>query len=312
MKKTGAVLVAAGLSSRMKDFKPMLSFGDSTVARHMVSMLQEMDIEPVVVVTGYCAEQLERHLSDTGVRFVRNERYRENEMYDSIKLGVDAIDAECERIMILPMDIPALMPETIRQTLMIDAPILRTVCNGKPGHPVIIQTELFPVIWENAGNSGLRGAMETSGIPITNLEVEDEGIYKDMDTKEEYEKLLEWNYNRGKGYPVKPFVQVGLKAEESFFDLETCELLEWLDQTGSLMEACAQKGISYSKGRNLLKKIERQTGEKAVRKWTGGVGGGGTMLTEKGKDLIRNYRKMEACVAGTLTVAFEKYFGGGA
>ena len=45
MKKTGAVLVAAGLSSRMKDFKPMLPFGGSTVSRHMVSMLKDMDID---------------------------------------------------------------------------------------------------------------------------------------------------------------------------------------------------------------------------------------------------------------------------
>ena len=36
MKKTGAVLVAAGLSSRMGDFKPMLPFGDSTIALHIV------------------------------------------------------------------------------------------------------------------------------------------------------------------------------------------------------------------------------------------------------------------------------------
>ena len=175
MKKTGAVLVAAGLSSRMKDFKPMLPFGGSTVSRHMVSMLKDMDIDPVAVVTGYRAEQLESHLSHAGVRFVRNERYRETEMFDSIRLGVEAIASDCERIMILPIDIPALMPETIRQTLMIDAPILRTMCKGEPGHPIIIQTDVFPVIWQNDGHRGLRGAMEESGIPITNLEVEDEG-----------------------------------------------------------------------------------------------------------------------------------------
>ena len=100
MKKTGAVLVAAGLSSRMKDFKPMLPFGGSTVSRHMVSMLKDMDIDPVAVVTGYRAEQLESHLSHAGVRFVRNERYRETEMFDSIRLGVEAIASDCERIMI--------------------------------------------------------------------------------------------------------------------------------------------------------------------------------------------------------------------
>ena len=88
MRRTGAVLAAAGLSSRMKDFKPMLPFGGSTIAGHIVTMLKDMGISPVIVVTGYRAEELEAHLSYAGVRFVRNERYRETEMFDSVKLGL--------------------------------------------------------------------------------------------------------------------------------------------------------------------------------------------------------------------------------
>ena len=308
MKKTGAVLVAAGLSSRMKDFKPMLPFGGSTVSRHMVSLLKDMDVDPVVVVTGYRAEQLESHLSHAGVRFVRNERYRDTEMFDSIQLGVREIAADCERIMILPIDIPALMPETIRQTLMIDAPILRTMCKGEPGHPIIIQTDVFPELWKNDRHRGLRGAMEESGIPITNLEVEDEGIYKDMDTKEEYKELLKWNYDRGQGYPVKPFVLVGLKAGEKFFGPGACELLELIGQTGSVQEACARMSLSYSKGSRILKNIEKQLGEDVVQRWTGGVGGGGAELTKKGVWLTGNYRRMEAEIEKAAEEAFDRYF----
>ena len=53
MKKTGAVLAAAGMCSRMGEFKPMLPFEDSTMALHMVTMLKQLGIDPVVVVTGY-------------------------------------------------------------------------------------------------------------------------------------------------------------------------------------------------------------------------------------------------------------------
>ena len=59
MKKTGAVLVAAGLSSRMGEFKPMLPFGDSTIALHMVTMLKRLGVSPLVVVTGYRAGELD-------------------------------------------------------------------------------------------------------------------------------------------------------------------------------------------------------------------------------------------------------------
>lgn len=308
MKRTGAVLVAAGLSSRMKKFKPMLPFGESTVSRHLVMMLKNMEIDPLVVVTGYRAEELEQHLFYTGVRFVRNERYRETEMFDSIRLGAESICRECERMMILPMDTPAIMPDTIRQTLMIDAPIVRTMCKGEPGHPILIKTEFLTKLFAGDGQRGLRGAMEDSGIPITNLEVDDEGIYRDMDTREEYQALLQWNYDRGECCPVRPFVQVGLRAGEKFFGPGACELLERIEQTGSIQEACAQMNLSYSKGSRIIKNIDRQLGISAVQRWAGGVGGGGSVLTKEGRKLTEHFRKLEAEMEEYLEEAYDRCF----
>lgn len=196
MEKTGAVLVAAGLSSRMGAFKPMLPFGSSTVALHMISLLKKEGIEPIVVVTGYRADDLEYHLRDAGVRFSRNERYRETQMFDSVRIGIRAIYEECERFMILPIDTPAIMPETIRKLLKLNAPLSRTICRGKPGHPILISSKTAKRLCTYEGPGGLRGAMEHDGIPITNLEVDDEGIYRDMDTREEYMELLRWNNER--------------------------------------------------------------------------------------------------------------------
>ena len=86
-------------------------------------MLKSLKADPIVVVTGYRAEELEAHLSDTGVCFVRNNRYRETEMFDSIKIGVKEIEAECERIMIFPIDVPAIRLSTIWKAMMADAPL---------------------------------------------------------------------------------------------------------------------------------------------------------------------------------------------
>ena len=71
--ETGAVVVAAGMSSRMGDFKPMLSIGEISVAQRVVATLRQAGAERVVVVTGYNADELERHLSKSGAVFVRNE-----------------------------------------------------------------------------------------------------------------------------------------------------------------------------------------------------------------------------------------------
>lgn len=197
VRKTGAVLVAAGLSSRMGDFKPMLPFGESTISRHLVSLLKQMDVSPVIVVTGYRAEELEAHLADTGARFVRNERYQETQMFDSVKIGIQAAagSGECEQIMILPMDAPAICADTIRRVRSAAGSLVRPVYRKKPGHPIRLSIRAARVICGYKGGGGLRGAMENCGIPIVNLEVGDEWVCRDVDTKEEYEELMQ----RGNG-----------------------------------------------------------------------------------------------------------------
>ena len=311
MKATGAVLVAAGLSSRMGAFKPMLPFGSSTISRHIVTMLMEMGIGPIVVVTGYRGDELQQHLSFTGVRFVKNERFQETQMFDSVRMGVEAIRKDCERMMILPMDLPAIMPDTIRQQLMIDAPIIRTICRGASGHPVMVWSDVAQKLCTSEGEGGLRGAIEHSGIAVTSVEVDDEGIYRDLDTRQQYQELLDWNYQRGQGYPIRPQIQVRLTASEPFYGPGVQRLLSLIGQTGSLQEACLNMDISYSKGRKMIKQLEQQVNFPVVQRWTGGSGGGGSVLTEKGRNMMDAYEKLVAAVQDFTDQAYQTYMGKG-
>ena len=292
MKKTGAILVAAGLSSRMGEFKPLLPFDDSTISLHNVRMLKKMDIDPIVVVTGYKADELEAHLFSAGVRFVRNERYAETQMFDSVKLGIEAIVDDCERILIMPMDIPAILPETFKLVLSVDAGIVRTKYEGHTGHPIVLRCDIARKMLSYTGENGLKGAVAASGEGVCDLDVTDGGVRRDVDTPEDYQSLIRWNYKRGHGYPVHPRVDVKLVAEEEFFGAETADLLQLIKETGSKQQACYQLGLSYSKGSMLLKAAEKQAGHPLVDRWTGGKGGGGSILTEEGERMLANYRNM--------------------
>lgn len=307
MKKTGAVLVAAGLSSRMHDFKPLLPFGNSTISLHIVTMLKKMGLSPIIVVTGYRAEELESHLFSTGVRFVKNERFQETQMFDSVKMGIMAVKEECERILIMPMDIPAILPDTFKQVLNIDAPIVRTRYEDRTGHPIVIRCDIAETIMDYDGDNGLKGAIAACGVAPCDLEVADEGVRKDVDTPEEYQNLIQWNYSRGNGYPVRPKVEVRLVANEPFFGPETAELLEKIHQTGSIQEACIQMELSYSKGSSLIKNAERQLGYALVKRWTGGSGGGGSVVTEEGTVLLAHYRNMVREVQSTAEKIYRRY-----
>ncbi|MDD4716233.1 MAG: NTP transferase domain-containing protein, partial [Oscillospiraceae bacterium] len=68
--KTGALIVAAGLSSRMNGFKPMLKLCGTTIIKKTVDTLQQVGASPIYVVTGYRGDLLERHLSRISGRVV--------------------------------------------------------------------------------------------------------------------------------------------------------------------------------------------------------------------------------------------------
>lgn len=210
--RIGAVIVAAGLSSRMEAFKPLLPFEESTISMHIVETLKKSGADPILVVTGYRAEELEAHLAATGAHFLRNERYRETQMFDSVKLGIEAIAGQCDRIILMPVDTPAITLKTIKRALAVDADMVRTFYGGEPGHPIILKSAVAMELCSYQGERGLRGAMEHSPRSITNVNVRDKGVNWDVDTREQYQALIGWNYRRWKGIPLHPHANGFLKT----------------------------------------------------------------------------------------------------
>lgn len=70
--KVAAVVLAAGRSSRMGAFKPMLPFGESTVLGHIVACLREAGLDRIHVVIGHRAADMGPVLAGFGVTGVVN------------------------------------------------------------------------------------------------------------------------------------------------------------------------------------------------------------------------------------------------
>ncbi|MDX3906217.1 MAG: winged helix-turn-helix domain-containing protein [Pigmentiphaga sp.] len=71
-------------------------------------------------------------------------------------------------------------------------------------------------------------------------------------------------------------------------------LLEAILQAGSITAAAQQMGMSYRRAWLLIDELNRALREPAVESAVGGARGGGTVVTEAGKELIRLYRGIEA------------------
>lgn len=72
------------------------------------------------------------------------------------------------------------------------------------------------------------------------------------------------------------------------------ELLEAIAATGSLTTAARAIGMSYRRAWMLLDELNRSMREVAVQTAAGGRHGGGSVLTESGRELLELYRRIES------------------
>ena len=86
-------------------------------------------------------------------------------------------------------------------------------------------------------------------------------------------------------------------------------LVEYIEKTGSIQEACLEMGLSYSKGARMIKMAEKQLGFKLLERRVGGSGGGGSRLTDEGRDLLKKYRQLTLRVQQDADRAFAEIFG---
>ncbi|MDU7710299.1 MAG: LysR family transcriptional regulator [Clostridium sp.] len=105
-----------------------------------------------------------------------------------------------------------------------------------------------------------------------------------------------------------PDIKLKVYNEDLVFGPGLITLLEYLRQTGSMKEACAAMGMSYSKGWKIVNRAEKELGYELLLRRHGGSMGGKCELTEKGDSLVTRYRNMEKMVNQKTQQAFEEYF----
>ena len=71
------------------------------------------------------------------------------------------------------------------------------------------------------------------------------------------------------------------------------QLLERVDQLGSIRRAAASMDMSYRKAWLLIQELQKTFDGPVVTAEAGGLSGGGTHLTELGTSLLKIYRRVE-------------------
>ena len=186
------VVLAAGLSSRMGQFKPLLPLGGQSVLARVVGLLQGVGADPVLVVVGHRAAELEPLVRGLGAMPVRNPAYEQG-MYSSLRAGLAALPATCQAFFLLPVDIPLVRPATLARLRAAweqgQGPVLHPTFQGEWGHPPLVAAELAPAIMAYPGEGGLRGFWEQNPALAREVPVADRFILRDQDHPEDYAAL---------------------------------------------------------------------------------------------------------------------------
>lgn len=188
-----AIVLAAGFSSRMGEFKPLLPFGGRTVLGHVVANLREAGVRHIHVVTGCRADLLSPELAALGVREVYNPNFARG-MFTSVQAGVASLPAAIEGFLLLPVDVPLVRASTFQRVMRVadssSAAVLHPVFRGERGHPPFIRRTLFGEILRSNGEGGLRAILARHGHEAASVAVFDRGCLLDMDCPEDYRRLL--------------------------------------------------------------------------------------------------------------------------
>ena len=99
---TAAIILYAGVSSRMGEFKPLLPLGNKTVIEQVVATFLRTGVRDIRVVLGYRARDVIAVLKNQAVSWIINDDYQ-SEMLGSVKVGANCLEPDSEAFFILPV-----------------------------------------------------------------------------------------------------------------------------------------------------------------------------------------------------------------
>ena len=98
----------------------------------------------------------------------------------------------------------------------------------------------------------------------------------------------------GEGYSEHIRARFWITGKNSgYIGIGRIELLEKIEEHGSMSQAAKSMGMSYKKAWKLIEELNAMYDQPLIVKAQGGKSGGGSVLTPKGKQLIKEFRVIE-------------------
>lgn len=187
MAKVTAIILAAGTSSRMGETnKLFLDLKGKPIIEWVIEGVSQSAVEEIILVGSELSMDRLAQFDDCKIRLIENANYKSG-MTSSIQAGVSAASPK-NGLMICLGDLPLIRTETLNQLILAfdDQSIVVPTYQGQKGNPVIFPSSLRQAILDHKEPEGCKGVVQANKKLVKLIEVDDEGILKDVDTHEQY------------------------------------------------------------------------------------------------------------------------------
>ena len=184
-----SVVLAAGASTRFGGRKQLAALGGRPLLEHAVAVAAASGSDSTVVVLGAYAEEIEAGIELGGAGVVRCGDWKRGRAA-SLRAGLAALPADVEAALITLGDEPYVSPAAADRLLAgrrAGIAALRATYAGSPGHPVLVERELFGRLSEPGSDRSPARVLEEAG--VVPVPCDDLGLSADVDTPAELAEL---------------------------------------------------------------------------------------------------------------------------
>ncbi|MEY2488355.1 MAG: molybdenum cofactor cytidylyltransferase [Verrucomicrobiota bacterium] len=194
MRNVGAIILAAGGSSRFGQAKQLLSFHGESLVRRAVRGAIEADCACVAVVTGEARDRIENELRETSAVIIENPEWQRG-LGSSIRCGLRHLvssSLELDAIVLLACDQPfvdaSIIKSLIAQWENSRKPIVASSYAGTLGVPALFDRSCFEALLALPDGSGAKSLIESRAADVARIEFEKGAI--DIDTPGDFQSCF--------------------------------------------------------------------------------------------------------------------------
>jgi molybdenum cofactor cytidylyltransferase len=183
------IILSAGKSERMGSPKALLQYRGQSFLETILAAIASAGLAPAIVVAGHHYDVISKSYPKAQIVF--NPDYLHG-MNTSVQAGIRALPAGLDGVAVFLVDHPVVDRQTIDALVDRLAPgrIVVPVHDGRRGHPVIFAADLFDEILGLAPDQGLNTVVRRQAERVVEVFVENPGVLRDIDTREQFERLL--------------------------------------------------------------------------------------------------------------------------